>query len=229
MITVNFFWRGDNFSYLNRLTVLSHINVGHSCVMWLSGKRPNSPFWIEDLDVTIQDADIIHDVTSFLNRGGNMKTASDLWRFYFLYERGGLYCDVDALAVKHFPQDEWILVSSFKEHPKEQLSIGVIAAPKGESVFLECINKIEHKWGNVTLFADEYKKIKGNANSTHDDKLFYPFTWKQWNMLFEDIPIPDGYSIHLYHTMLERNDKILSKEQYSSNTLIGRLIEKFGD
>ena len=30
-------------------------------------------------------------------------TAADFWRFTFLYEKGGLYCDADAFALKKFP------------------------------------------------------------------------------------------------------------------------------
>jgi len=103
-LQVNFFWRGNDFSYLNRLCVLSHLSVGHGVVMWLSGETPESPYWINDLEhVVVNSADEILDVASFIRGGGNFKTASDLWRFHFLYEHGGLYCDTDAIAIGFFP------------------------------------------------------------------------------------------------------------------------------
>lgn len=224
---VNFFWRGSQFSYLHRLCVLSHIGVGHQCVMWLSGETPTSEYWIHDLPVRIEDADEIINVTEFLQSGGNLKTASDLWSFSFLYQRGGLYCDTDAVAIKPFPEDDWIRVGCVPNSKIDRLSIGVMAAPKGHEVFLNCVNKTKKKWGNVETFADECDNYFGHSDSTHDDLLFYPYTWRQWNRALTDIPIPDVYSVHLYHTMYERNNKVSDKNGYDKKTLLGRIIERF--
>jgi len=196
--------------------------------MWLSGPTPKSKYWIGDIpDIEIRDADTIVNVTEFLATGGNLKTASDLWSFTFLYEHGGVYSDTDAVAIKHFPLDDWILVSSYKEHPKERLSIGVMAAPKGSPVFLNCINNIKKSWGNVTLFADEYFKVYGHTNSTHDDKLFYPFNWVEWDTLFNDVDIPETYSVHLYHTKIEQNNMVKDRYEYDQNTMLGKIIQKY--
>lgn len=225
---VNFFWRGNSFTYLHRLTLLSHVAVGHRCIMWLSGLDPKSEFWINNIsEIEIRNADDIIDVTTFLEEGGNLKTASDLWSFSFLWQHGGIYSDTDAMAIKPWPTNEWIAVSCDKQHPRERLSIGVMAAPPQHEVFSNCIAQIKHDWGNVGVFADAYKDFFGHTNSTHDDKLFYPFRWQDWNTLLTDIEIPDVYSIHLYHTMFERNNMIKNKEDYNPNTLIGRLIQKF--
>lgn len=223
---VNFFWRGNNFTYLNRLCVISHIKSGHFPVMWLSGPTPTSPHWISDLEVTIKNADEIIDVSGFLEKGGNFKTASSLWRFKFLYEYGGLYCDTDALAIKKFPEDDWIISSSI---PEENLSTGVIKCPPKQELFLKCLPKIKKTWGNVNVFTEEYKKAFGNTKCTHDNKLFYPFNWRQWKTMFLDLPIPDVYSVHLYHTMLERSDNVKEKKEYSPKTMLGRIIKRFDD
>lgn len=230
MHSVNFFWRGDKFSYLHRLCVLSHLKVGHKPTIWLSGERPRSKYWISDIKgVTIKNANQIFDVTNFLSRGANLKTASDLWRFNFLYEHGGLYCDLDALAIKEFPDDDFILCSALPDHPKEKISIGVIKVPPKEIFIKEAIENIKEKWGNVTVFGDSYEKHYGHSNSSHNDKLFYPYTWEEWNKLFMDIEIPECYSLHIYHTMLERNNMVKTKEEYlkMKNTLIYKLIDKF--
>ena len=192
--------------------------------MWLSGKNPKSKFWISDLQVEIRNADKIIDVTQFIENGGNFKTASSLWRFKFLYEFGGLYCDTDALAIKYFPTDEWIISSSI---PEENLSTGVIKCPPKQEVFLKCLPKIKKTWGNVNVFTREYKKFFGNTECTHDHKLFYPFSWKEWGTLFKDTQIPDVYSVHLYHTMLENSNNVKNKEEYKHDTLIGKIIERF--
>jgi len=224
---VNFFWSGDNFSYYNRLCVLSHIHVGHSVIIWLHGDSPDSKNWVNDLDITINDANQVFNVSGFLKSGGNFKTASSMWRFHFLYKFGGLYCDLDALAIKRFPNTEWILCSG--ERDRKSLSTGVIKAPSNSPVFLDSIKNIKKDWGNVKVFNESYKKYYKNALPTHDNKLFYPYNWKEWDYLFKDINIYDCYSIHLYHTMLERNNKIKEKEVLlkNKNTLIYKIIKKF--
>jgi len=197
--------------------------------MWLSGAKPTSEYWVSDLNIKINNADDVVDVSSFLLNGGNMKTASDLWSFTFLYRFGGLYCDTDAVAISHFPDDEWILCSCDPNstHGKEKLSIGVIAAPPQQRVFLNCIDNIKHDWGNVTVFGDEYEKIYGNSNSTHDDKLFYPFPYYEWKTLLTGAGIPHVYSVHLYHSMFERNNMVLGRGEYDTNSMLGKIIEKF--
>ena len=226
---INFFWKGKNFTYLHRLCVKTHLYVGHKIIIWLSGEEPKNEYWIKDLNVKVENADDIFNINNFLNNGANLKTASDLWRFNFLYKHGGIYCDLDALAINEFPKDDWILCSSLPQHPKEKLSIGVIGAPKKQEIFLNCIENIKKEWGNVTVFGNEYEKMYGNIKYTHANELFYPYSWREWNTLFKKIEIPNVYSIHLYHTMLERNNMIKSKEEYlkMKNTLIYKLIKKF--
>lgn len=112
---VNFFWKGGRFSFLHRLGIKSHIQVGHEPVVWLDGKPPVSPYskwWVDDLEkVKIKDAREIFDVREILEKGGKIRVVSDIWSWWFLYKKGGLFCDVDHIALKHFPDDEWILSS----------------------------------------------------------------------------------------------------------------------
>ncbi len=92
----------------------SHLKVGHEPVMWLSGKPPNNKYWNEiESIIKIKNANDICPVDDFIKTGGRLETAADIWRFTFLYERGGLYCDTDAFALKKFPDNtDWILAST---------------------------------------------------------------------------------------------------------------------
>lgn len=235
MQTVNIFWKGDNFTLINRISVLSHLIAGHKVIMWLAGNIPWSVYWIDDVEeIEIRDACEIFDVEGFMAKGGNVKTASDLWSFTFLRDRGGLYTDADAYAIKEFPDDPWILVSCNKRAKSEKLSIGVIKAPAGEQLFTNCINNIKKSWGNVTVFGDEYEKLNGHSDSSHDDKQFYPWTWRRWETVLQDIEIPNTYAIHFYHTMFEKNNMIHGYNWYKENhpdsmlmRLINRVVEKY--
>jgi len=226
-VKINFFWSGDTFDYLNYLTIKSHVNVGHDVVIHLHGNKPKSIYWdrMLMLGVTIKNADDIINISSFMDKGGNFRTSSSLWRFTFLYQNGGWYSDCDAVAIKPWPDNtEWVLCSA--EPDNTILSIGVLKVPKQEKMFLGMIKNIKTKWGNVKVFNDFINNQK-RIHKIYNPEQFYPFTWKQWGVLLQDKPIPECvYSVHLYNTMFYRNNKMDRLERWvneNPNTMLGRL------
>jgi hypothetical protein len=214
--TINFFWSGNDWSYLHYLTIKSHLKVNHNVIIWLHGKQPNSKYWFTK-NITVNNADDIVNITDFIKKGGNFKTASSLWRFIFLYKYGGWYADTDAVALKTWPNDEWVLCSG----NRKLISTGILKVPAKESMFNEMINHLELEWGNVHVFN------KFNHHSiTHDSYNFFPFEWNEWEILFDNKEIPDCYSVHLYHTMFERKGIINNIEsiiKQNPNTMIWKL------
>ena len=201
---INFFWSGDNWTFLHDLTLKSHISVGHIPVIWLHGNRPKSVYWNAGLYGETEDARDVMDITRFMREGGNFKTASSLWRFTFLYQYGGWYSDTDAIAIKEWPDKEWIICG---ESP-DKLSTGVIRVPKRQGMFLDMIDNIKLDWGNVDVFNEHYLKRMGNREETIYSKLFYPVEWEEWRYILSIMEIPDVYSVHLFHTMFEKNGMI---------------------
>ena len=229
MSTVNFFWRGKDFGFLENIVIHSHKKVGHSPVIWLSGEEPVNDYWNDILNIVkIEKANSIFNVDDFLLDQGNFRTAADLWRFNFLLKHGGLYCDTDAFALKKFPSDEWIVCSG--EHDPSIMSIGVLKAPPNQKIFEDCIKNVKKDWGNVILFSDLYKKFFGHSNPTHENRLFYPYNYKNFDKLFKKTKIPsDTISIHFYGFMLSKNyGKKLTKFdriwcEKNTKTLLGQL------
>ena len=201
---INFFWSGDNWTFLHDLTIKSHIIVGHIPVIWLHGAPPKSKYWNARLYGVTKDADDIINISQFIEDGGNFKTASSLWRFTFLYKYGGWYSDTDAIAMKEWPDQEWVICG---EEPGI-LSTGVIRVPPGQEMFLDMIDNIKHVWGNVDIFNDYYLQHHGNKDETIDSLLFYPLKWREWRYLLSIMDVPDTYSVHLYHTMFEKGGMI---------------------
>ncbi len=225
-MVINFFWSGNKFDYLNYLTIKSHINVGHNVIIHLHGNTPKSKYWEKmlSLNVIIKNANDVIDITNFMNKGGNFRTASSLWRFKFLYEFGGWYSDCDALALKQWPDhSKWVLCSD----NRVLISTGVLKVPANEKMFLYMIDNLKYEWGNIKVFNDIYKQFKGNIHANFKPDMFYPFSWKKWDNLLKNIPIPKNcYSVHLYNTMFERNNCIDNIEQWCINnpdTMLGRL------
>lgn len=220
---VNFFWSGDGFSYIHRLCVLSHLQVGHKVHIWLHGDTPNSRYWIDDLDCCVADADNIINISDFMKKGGNFKTASSLWRFTFLYEFGGIYSDLDAIALKPWDVGKYLFVGG---EGTETLSTGVIKVPPKEPMFKEILKNLKYEWGNVLVF-NKFAKEHGYKR-TMANRQFYPFPWQKWDTLLTKMDIPDVYSVHMYHTMLEKRlgvdiDEIEGLIKTIPNLLLGKI------
>jgi len=200
---VNFLWGGDKFNFLQYLVIKSHLRVGHIPVVWISGTIPKGRYWKEiENKIILKNADTVYKIDEFLAGGGNLRTAADLWRWNFLYERGGIWCDSDVFALNHFPDDKWIVCAG--EEEPDFLSIAVLKVPPKQEIFLYCIKNIDKVWGNVEIFSKAYGKHFGNTNSTHAGRLFYPYKWRESHKLITKGEIPnDCYSIHYWAKSLE--------------------------
>jgi hypothetical protein len=179
--------------------------VGHKIVIWLHGHKPRSKYWNDTLYGNTEQAGDVMDISHFISIGGNFKTASSLWRFTFLYRYGGWYADTDAIAMREWPEDrDWIICG---EEPGI-LSTGVIKVPADQEMFLDMIDNIKLDWGNVDVFNKYYLQHHGSVDETFNSFQFYPMSWKNWRYLLSIMDVPNSYSVHLYHTMFERNGVI---------------------
>jgi len=231
----NFFWYGENFGFLNNIVIKSHLKSGYHPKIWISGEKPSNNYWKEiEANVTVIDISEFFDVEEFLSFGGNLQTASDLWRFHFLYACGGFYSDLDNFILKRFPDDEWIVCAP--EEEPTLLGIGFIKCPPNSKIFLDSISNLKIHWGGVDVFNESYRNIFGNTNSTHTGRYFYPYHWTKAEKLFENIEIYNGvYAIHFYQSKIEHD----LKEKYNDineewcirnqNTLLGKLFTWLND
>ncbi len=219
---VNFFWKGNDFKSWDYLCLKSHLKVNHEIVIWLSGEQPQKTLWndlIKHKNVSIENANDIINIDKFISDGGNFQTASALFRFKLLYYSGGWYADTDAFAVQSWEDitESWIVASA--EENRQILSIGVIKAPAFSPVFLLCLNNIKHNWGNVKMFDKMFNTTYKHWTPNIKNEEWYPWTWKNYNMLFENDSLNNFKknnirSIHLYSTMLKRNNIVYGKQPY---------------
>ena len=60
MTSANFFWRGNDFGFLENIVLKSHLKVGHVPILWLSGMEPKGPYWDEIQQMLqVKDADTV--------------------------------------------------------------------------------------------------------------------------------------------------------------------------
>lgn len=193
---VNFYWSGKQWQFINRLTIASHLQVGHEVVIWVNKPAPVNKYWISDFKLTIKDANKIVNTKNLLLNGWNVRTISTLFQYKLMDETGEYTSDCDAIALKHWPDKEWCLVSESKRLIS---SVGVLRVPKGHPVLAEAIKKANKFWGNVKIFSKCCKRHK--LKSTYDPRSFYPVTPHPNSpvpYILRDGNIPDAYSYHIF-------------------------------
>jgi mannosyltransferase OCH1-like enzyme len=106
--------------------------------------------YIEKLDNIFEDKFNIVDCTDIFNRKANngneipyMSHKSDIIRLYYLYQNGGVYCDVDTYAVKPMP-DEWFsedrVVWGREITSETCMCPDIIIAPKEDQFIKDVLN-----------------------------------------------------------------------------------------
>lgn len=171
-MNVNFFWQGNDFQFLNRLTLISHVGVGHKVKVWLNGNIPDSIYWIDDIpEIEILNANNIVQIgeTDDVIR---VRVDSTLWSYYLLKKTGEYYADTDAIAWREWPDEDIVLASSDNDY----ISVGVIRLPKNHVSLDDCISSFRETWGNVKRFTHCVRRH--GLDNTVPEYIFYPIDWR---------------------------------------------------
>jgi len=221
---VNFYWHGNNFQFANRLTLISHVVVGHDVCVWLAGSVPDSKYWISDIKaIEIKDAIKYVNTDDLKKRGWQVRMISDLFSYFILNDMGEYISDTDAVALKHWPDEDIVICPEGKSI---YASIGIIRLPKNHPVSNCWKPLITKNSNNVKSFAKCCAKF---GLPKYDSKQFYPVTPhpKSLPYVLRDIKIPDVYSYHLYGCSLSKRNITHEFIEKNTNTLLKRLSDKF--
>lgn len=223
-MNVNFFWSGPDWQFINRVTIASHLKVGHEVILWLHGKKPNNKFWIGDMPITIKDANEYLDIGQRLSNGWNVRTVSTIFQYRLMHENGEYTSDCDAIALKTWPDEEWCLVSESKRLVS---SVGVLRVPDHHPVLKCALKRAKRHWGNVKVFSKCCNEH--NLKSTYPSKQFYPVTPHQNRkpMILLDGDIPNAYSYHVFFNNASKNN--ITEETILQKKYKNSLLKKIAD
>jgi len=217
---VNFYWSGKNWQFVNRLTIVSHVSVGHEVVLWTHVK-PKNEYWVRDVEeVDIRDANEYVNSADMLKKGWNTRTLSTLFQYKLMQKTGEYTADCDAVALKHWPDSEWCLVA---EKERWVSSVGVLRVPAGHPVLTDAIKKANRKWGNVKIFSKCCQRHK--LVSTYKPEEFYPTSPHPTSKIphiLKDADIPDAYSYHVFFNSAYKkgiNHKMVDDPKYKNSLL----------
>ena len=148
-ITVSCLWVGPQLSPLEQKSIQSFLNLGYQYDLYVYDPVENVPkkTHIKDANTIVPRDKLFKLMDSFL-------PFSDYWRYQFLYKKGGIWVDLDMIAVKPFPFDKYEYVFSseatvqsgtYKMKEKAVTNIGVLKAPKKSPFYKELLESCEKK------------------------------------------------------------------------------------
>ncbi|WP_367211257.1 glycosyltransferase [Sphingobacterium sp. R2] len=204
------FWKGGHLSNLEKLSIASYINNGHTFELFvyddIREENLHSKLIIRDAN------EILHQNLLFLDSRYSYASFADWFRFKMLFELGGWWTDLDSVCIKplDFTNDYCFSTEGNPRFPI--INCGNIKTVK-ESEFLdECLfyindlrknkNRTWGKYGIMLLrtVLKNYEIDKYKSSPNH----FCPIFYKDISKLIDRYPpkIPnESYAIHFWNGM----------------------------
>lgn len=216
-MNINFYWQGQQWDYLNRLCIASHLQNNHKVTMWLNGEEPNSQYWIDDLPVEIKDANDILNIDEYkmVLENDNVPTdqiprlVSDLWSWKLLYIIPNVtYCDTDIIALKSW--NSFDKQSIFTTDDNIHSTVALLKSKTlYNPIFKYCMDNAAIGWGNMILFTEACKKYK--QEWTHKREVFHPIAapdvfhpLTRRPRFLDDTEMYDAKGLHYYNFVVSK-------------------------
>lgn len=217
MIEVNSLWIGVELSTLEQLAIVSHLQAGHVYNLWVYGDVKSVPE-----GTRLRNGNEIlpsNDIFSY-NTGpgkGSFSAFSNLFRYKFLFERGGWWVDTDVVCLKAFDfSTDHVFATERNRKGQEQPTTCVIRFPVHSPCTKYCFEMSARYdrqtlgWGTIgpqmlTRAIFEY----GLEHFAVRPDVFCPVDWP----LAEEDPtvpvVPDlthSHAVHLWHEFWRRKN-----------------------
>lgn len=176
---VNSLWIGDKLTLLEKLTLKSFVDHGYRFKLWVYTDQLEKEL---PCDVELCDArEILPEERIFVYknkgdcRGGSYGGFSDIFRYHLLYNKGGVYVDMDVtcLAPYNFDEQTYCL----RPHKRCGIVGNIIKVPESSAFIKSCIDSTEHVINEdndtwilpVDIFAQQAYKYKLQQYIVPDD------------------------------------------------------------
>jgi len=199
-ITVSCLWVGPHLSQLEQKSIQSFLNLGYNFDLYVYDPVDNVP-----KKTRVKDANTIVPRQKLFKLMDSFLPFSDYWRYQFLYQKGGIWVDLDMIAVRPFPFDKYEYVFSseatvqsgtYKMKEKAVTNIGVLEAPKKSLFYKELLENCNKKLARgplkkkTELMKDLREQVKryGFEKYVQPPMAFCPVHWWHTKEMFYPKP-----------------------------------------
>ena len=209
---VNGFWYGSELGELEKLCIDSWIKNGYEFHLWI----------YDDIEVSngvvVENANHIVSFNQYFtyNEGHSKGTPvafSNLFRAQLLYQRGGLYTDLDVLCLKPYDFNKRFVFSEQGDniHPYHVATCILYTKEAGESFFDDWSDWIIAKKNKTITHGDLGPNLFTKLITLYNLKEyvlpkehFCPVDWESYKGIFNYRG--DSYGIHLFSSMWDEDD-----------------------
>jgi hypothetical protein len=232
-------WIGDKLSNLEILTINSFIKNNIDFDLYTYKPIINLPN-----KVNIKNAnEILPENQIFcyqVGKGkGSFSAFSNIFRYKLLYDKGGIWVDMDLVCLTNFSiVNEYTFASELNVQNKSLVASCFIKAPKNSEIFKWAYEKsISYdkntlEWSIIgpTLLSKAITKFKLNKY-IKNYKIFCPIGFKNWKLFIEpnknkNINLNNSYCVHLWNEKWRRGG-INKNDIFDKNTLYEQLKIKY--
>ena len=248
MVVVSCLWVGSRLSRMEYYSIKSFLKVGYEVHLWCYEEIENVP-----QGTIIKDANLVLNVEDIFLLKKSFLPFSDIWRYKFLYEFGGIWFDLDMLCLKQFDtNDEYIISSEYTmQNGRFKSNIGILKAPKGslfyKDLYETCSSYQFNKTNNDKL---KYMKIFRKKVVKYDYQKyvrppidFCPISfWNakeaflgnrktKWNVNphSDEYILNNSYTIHFWRDQLTKSHKMDLDKIYNPDSIWEKSIKKIDE
>lgn len=235
MRAVHMLWVSGVLGVLEQGSVASFLSRGYSVNVWTYGGVTQCP-----AGAKLRDArEVLPESSLFLNQLGTYAGFSDLFRYAVLRKFGGLYSDMDVIALRpaaELPQRPFMVTERTRQGGTK-INGNVLHVPDptpGNIVdlayaYASVFPKAQLSWGEI---GPDLLTAIATIHPRHGFDVMVPafanpIDW--WNCpigLLEDRPVPDSFFLHLYNDMWRRagRDK---NQAFPARSMLERVWKTF--
>ena len=208
-------WVGSELSVLERLSIASFLNNGHSYHLYTYGNVRGIPE-----GAAIKDGnEILHESLIFQYRDQKSFSAfANFFRYKLLLEKGGWWVDTDTVCLKPFDFPcEYVFSSETLDH-QELVTSSVVKAPSGSPAMSYAWSVCRSKqpenlvWGEVgpRLMAESVKELS-LQRFVMSPRMFCPIDYLEWEAVLNPARVWDFtdevHAVHFWNEMWRRTKR----------------------
>ncbi len=232
------FWFGKPLNWICHLSMKSYLRQGHTFELYCYEDLPVPEGVIRmDANEIIPESASFQMMKSVDGIRGRYSTFANIFRYKLLFEKGGVWSDLDSICIKPLIFDDSIEVMFATEKSRSGIEINncnIFVSRSGNPLFEKLytsaihqrLESLEHLSFNKDYIIETMEKMGIDWTAyASPSKMFCPIPWFKIHQLFSPKHefelmkmIEHTYAIHLYNNIIEADypEFLISKRNKTS-------------
>lgn len=208
-------WIGQDLTIIEQQCIQSYIDNGMDFHLYIYDKNIKH---IPDTTIIKNANEILSESEIFEYSDGGVSAFSNVFRYKLLYDKGGIWVDMDMICLRHFKfKEDYVFSSEMNRYNKQHVNVGFIKVPEKSKLMLLCyknslvVKKLKPKWGELgpklfKKFVEKLRLTKYIKPYTHFCPISYYEIDNILNLKKNKHLLKHSYCVHLWNGYFYRNN-----------------------